>query len=141
MRTLAVLAVVFLFACGEPHSETAESGVHDSTVPAPATSGSQTVGVYRMASLDGQPLPSRGISSGFMEFRSDSTWGLSVSYTDLSTPVISSGRFSVGEIKERCVEVVTWPDGLTDHEDTLNVCDGVYALESGSWIATFEKDW
>lgn len=141
MRALAAFAVLFLFACGEPQTEGGESGLDDPRISAPESSGSEIVGVYQMVSLDGQPLPHKGLSGGLMEFRSDGIWELSASYSSLSAPITSSGQFSVGERKEGCVEVVNSPDDWPDRPDTLQVCDGVFTLKpsSSGWSAVFEK--
>ncbi len=73
-----------------------------------------------------------------MEFKSDSTWGLSVSYTDLAAAVTSSGGFSEGQENEGCVETMTWPGDQQERKDTISVCDGVFTLEH-DWIAVFKK--
>jgi hypothetical protein len=141
VRVLAAFAVLFLVACGEPQAQGGDSGLNESAVSSPENSGSQYVGVYRMVSFNGEPLPSGGISSGFMEFGSDWTWELSVSPTDLAVPVTSSGGFSIGGIKDECLEVVTWPDGSPDRKSTVNVCDGNFTLDPShaDWLATFKR--
>ena len=130
--TFAVLMLAAAFQATHPEMTEADIAQIEAEVEA------VVLGLYDLVWFKGTSGVHGELAGGSMEFKTDSTWVLSVSYEDLGAPVTSWGGYTVTGERDGCALYESWPEDSRDDRESNIICNGVLSLRHG-WHAVFKK--